>query len=237
MLFRVAVPAVMLVAVAGAPAVAAPKLAQPAKMGPACEAALTTLNQKIDPTSLPMKVLVNEQAKVGPYVPDNPQKKLGGIKANTVMTGTVEYQDGANRRTAPFICMGTEKEAGFVYTSRGNVNQTDRAIAPVQECYDKNGGTAGPAAASCIQAVLSKTEEDLKTASSAARTKAEAVGPDEVKNFDASAQEYTAYRTRSCSVFRAVDAVTDAPDFLNACFARLNLARSAKLTGAISPTQ
>src|SRR3954452_13501365 len=107
MLFRGAGPAVMLVAVAGAPVMAAPKVAEAAKMAPVCEAALTALNQKIDPTSLPMKVL-NDHTKVGPYLPDNPQKKLGGVKANTVLTGTVEYQDGADRRTAPYICIGTQ---------------------------------------------------------------------------------------------------------------------------------
>jgi len=237
MLFRVAVPAVMLVAVAGAPVMAAPKVAEAAKMAPVCEAALTALNQKIDPTSLPMKVL-NDHTKVGPYRPDNPQKKLGGVKANTVLTGTVEYQDGADRRTAPYICIGTQKEAGYVYSSRGHVDSPDRMIAPVQECYDKNGGGPGPAATTCIGAVVAKSEEDLKTASAAARVKAEAVSPDELKNFDASAQEYANYRARSCSVFKATDAATDATDFLNACVARMNAARVTKLTTAGSaPTK
>ena len=106
MQFRNAVPAVSLacfLASCSAPASAAPKVAPAAKLAPLCEAHMTMVNQKIDPSALPIKVL-QDHMKVGPYVASNPQKKLGGVKVTTVPTGRMEYQDGSSRTVAPFIC-------------------------------------------------------------------------------------------------------------------------------------
>ena len=147
-----------------------------------------------------------------------------------MLTGTVEYQDGADRRRAPYICIGTQKEAGvrvLVARTHRFAGSHDRARAGVlrQErrrpwsCRDDlhRGG--------CRQ-----VGRGPQGRAAAARAKAEAVSPDELKNFDASAQEYANDRRGSCSVFKATDATTDATDFLNACVARMNTARVAKLT-------
>ena len=163
----------------------------------------------------------------------NAQKKLGGVKVTTVMTGTIEYQEGTARALAPFICMGTDKEVGFHYVSTRAQDGADLPVVPVQDCYLKYVG-AGDQASACIKDALTKSETDLAAAVSAGKAKL-APETDDYKNFEASQTEFEAYRKRSCNVFEAPDASTDAADFLNACVARLNLMRVTKLQAPPPP--
>jgi hypothetical protein len=173
------------------------------------------------------------RTKVGPYTANNPQKKLGGVKVTTVLTGIVEYQDGASRALAPFICMGTDKKVGFHYVSRPGMTGEDRPAVPVQDCYLKYVG-AGDQASACIKEAVAKSETDLAAALAAGKAKLTA-GTDDFKNFEASQTEFVAYRTRSCDVFKAPDTSTDAGDFYNACVARVNLMRVNKLENPPAP--
>jgi uncharacterized protein YecT (DUF1311 family) len=192
------------------------------------------VNQKVDPSALPIKVL-QDHLKVGPYVANNPQKKLGGVKVTTVLTGLMEYQDGTSRTVAPFICMGSEKEVGFHYASRPRADVKDRPIVPVQECYAKHKDNAANAT-SCIKDTVSRSEQELSAALAAAKAK---VAPEsaDLKNLEASETEFVNYRKNSCNVYKAPDAATDAEDFLNACVARVNTMRVAQLSGAAPPTK
>jgi uncharacterized protein YecT (DUF1311 family) len=212
---------------------AAPKVVPAAKLAPLCEAHMNMVNQKVDPSALPIKVL-QDRMKVGPYVANNAAKKLGGVKVNTVLTGMMEYQDGTSRSAAPFICMGTDKEVGFHYASRPRSDVKDRPIVPVQDCYAKHKDDAG--ATACIKETVSKSEQELAAAFAAAKTKM-AAGSDDLKNLEASETEFLNYRKNSCSVYKAPDATTDAEDFLNACLARVNTMRTAQLTGTAPPTK
>jgi len=225
---------VCLVAFGWTGAAAAPKVAPAEKLAPLCEAHMNMVNQKVDPSALPIKVL-QDHMKVGPYVADNPQKKLGGVKVNSVLTGLMEYQSGTSRTTAPFICMGTEKEVGFHYASRSRADVKDRPIVPVQECYAKHKDNASDATA-CIKETLSKSEQELSAAVAAAKAKV-APESDDLKNLEASQTEFVNYRKNSCNVYMAPDAATDAGDFLSACLARVNTMRTAQLTGAAPPTK
>jgi len=227
---------VIVVMAAWTAADAAPKMAPAAKLATLCEAHMTMVNQKVDPSALPIKVS-QDHVKVGPYVAGNPSKKLGGVKVTTVLTGRMEYQDGASRTVAPFICMGNDKEVGFHYASRPRADVNDRPIVPVQDCYAKHPDAAEPASASaCIKDTVTKSEQELSVAFAAAKAKL-AEGSDDLKNLEASETEFIAYRKQSCSVYQAPDASTDAADFYNACLARVNTMRAAKLTGTAAPTR
>jgi len=234
MLYRILLTASTLAVIASVPAAAeTPKLAPAPKLAAACEKLMTAVNQKVDPAALPTKVLTQARLKVGPYTAANPQKKLGGVKVTTVMTGTMEFQNGNARALAPFICMGNDKEAGFYYASRPRADSEDRPITPVLECYAKYAG-AGETATACIKEVVTKTEQLLSETMTAQKAKL-APGSDDLKNIEASQTEFEAYRTRSCSVFTAPDASTDAADFYNACLARVNQMRVSKLNAPPPP--
>lgn len=233
MLYRIAVPALTLLAIASVPAAAQTKVAPAAKMAAACEKLIIEVNKKVDPEVLPIKVLTQARTKVGPYTPNNPQKKLGGVKVTTVLTGTLEFQAGTSRRLAPFICMGTEKEAGFYYASRERKDYEDRPIQPVMDCYATYAG-AGEQASACIRDVLTKIDQQLSETLAAHKAKL-TPGTDDFKNFEASQSEFEAYRNRSCGVFLAPDASTDAADFYNACLARVNQLRVNKLNAPPPP--
>jgi hypothetical protein len=210
---------------------AAPKITPAAVLAPACEAHIAAVLQKVDASALPVKVLADPAPKVGPYVTAG-QHGFGGVRADTVLTGTVEYQDGATRVTAPFFCVGKGAKAAYYYASRARGDMADRPILPVQQCYEQFKGNAA-GASGCIKDVLSGTDATLASAVAAAKARAAQSGGDEPKNFEASELQFETYRAKSCSVFKAVDASTDAADFLNACLARLNQMRANTLNGAV----
>lgn len=233
MLVRLMLSALAAIGLGAAPAAAQPKVAPAVKLAVACEKLINEVNQKVDPAVLPIKVMTQARTKVGPYTPNNPQKKLGGVKVTTVLTGTLEYQSGTSRKLAPFICMGNDKEAGFYYASRERTDLEDWPLQPVMDCYSTYAG-AGEQASACLKDVLAKSDQHLSETLASHKAKL-TPGTDDFKNFEASQTEFEAYRNRSCDVYRAPDASTDAADFLNACLARVNEMRVNKLNAPPPP--
>jgi hypothetical protein len=217
-----------------APLQAAPKVAPASKLGPHCEKLIADVFAKIAPGELPVKLLATPAPKVGPYVAPTKSGKMSGVKVTTVLTGALEYQDGASRSIAPVFCIGNEKEAGYYYASRPSARLEDRPIVPVQTCYAQAKGDAA-AAKACIMDALVKSEGELTSAVAHAKVRATQAGGEELKNLEASEQEFQVYRTRSCETFKAPDASTDAQNFFNACLARLNTMRTNKLNAPPAP--
>jgi hypothetical protein len=217
-----------------APLQAAPKVVPASTLGPHCVKLIAEVFAKVAPGELPVTLLPTPAPKVGPYVAPTESGKMGGVKVTTVLTGAIEYQDGASRNIAPVFCIGNAKEAGYYYASRPSATLEDRPIAPVQTCYARAKGDAA-AARACIVDTLVKSEGELTSAVAHAKVRATQAGGEELKNLEASEREFQVYRTRSCETFKAPDASTDAQDFYDGCLARLNTMRANKLNAPPAP--